>query len=98
MRWCPALGLSLLSSLPHTQVKEVLAVISLFYVEFIVGVCMLAVVTWLALFRMKEIKECWRTHVRIRYYFCLTLLGTAVNLTLGACGTAFTFTLADETK
>ncbi|CAM9211130.1 unnamed protein product, partial [Hapterophycus canaliculatus] len=62
---------------------------SLFHVEFIVGVCMLVMVVWLVLFRMKEIKECWKTHVRIRYYFGLTLLGTIVNLALGICGTIF---------
>lgn len=63
--------------------------ISLFLVEFIVGICMFFVVAWLLLFRMTETKECWKLHRRIRYYFCLTALGTAVNLTLGICGTAF---------
>eukprot|EP00903_Cladosiphon_okamuranus_P012700 g11874.t1 len=63
--------------------------VSLFLVEFIVGICMLFIVIWLVLFRMKEIKECWMLHRRIRYYFGLTVLGTAVNLALGICGTLF---------
>ncbi|CAM9229600.1 unnamed protein product [Scytosiphon promiscuus] len=62
---------------------------SLFHVEFIVGVCMFVMVVWLLLFRIKEIKECWTTYVRIRYYFGLTLLGMVVNLALGICGTIF---------
>lgn len=57
--------------------------------EFIVGVFMFVMVVWLLLFRTKAIKECWMTHVRIRYYFGLTLLGTVVNLALGVCGTIF---------
>lgn len=59
----------------------------MFYVEFFVGVSMLCIATWLLLCRMKEIRECWKLHVRIRYYFGLTLVGTAVNLGLGICGT-----------
>lgn len=50
---------------------------------------MLVIVTWLLLFRMKEIKECYRIHVRIRYYFGLTLIATAVNLAVGVCGTIY---------
>lgn len=61
----------------------------MFYVEFIVGICMLVTVVYLLLFRMKEMKEAWKVHVRIRYYFGLTLLGTVVNLALGICGTIF---------
>ncbi|CAM9423955.1 unnamed protein product, partial [Hapterophycus canaliculatus] len=60
---------------------------SMFHVEFVIGVCMFFTVAWLLLFRMKEIKECWMIHVRIRYYFGLTLLGTIGNLALGICGT-----------
>ncbi|CAM9229526.1 unnamed protein product [Scytosiphon promiscuus] len=60
--------------------------VSVFYVEFAVGVSMLAIVVWQLLFRRKEIRECWKIHVRIRYYFGLTLLGTVVNLALGICG------------
>ena len=48
---------------------------------------MLAVVAWLLLFRLKEVKECWKTHVRIRFYFILTLGATAVNLGVGIAGT-----------
>lgn len=48
---------------------------------------MLCIATWLLLCRMEEIRECWKLHVRIRYYFGLTLVGTAVNLGLGICGT-----------
>ena len=48
---------------------------------------MFTIVAWLLLFRLPEIKECWGLHSRIRYYFGLTLVGTAVNLALGICGT-----------
>ncbi|CAM9149866.1 unnamed protein product [Ectocarpus sp. 12 AP-2014] len=72
-------------------VKYDFVIMSIYIIEFIVGICMLVIVSWLLLFRMKEIKECWKIHSRIRYYFCLTLLGTAVNLGLGICGTAFVY-------
>lgn len=51
---------------------------------------MFFIVGWLLLFRLKEIKECWKIHVRIRYYFGLTIIGIAVNLGLGICGTIYT--------
>ena len=60
--------------------------VSYFWIEFFVGVCMFCIVSWLLVFRMKEVKECWQLHRRIRYYFGLTLVGTAVNLGVGACG------------
>lgn len=60
---------------------------SMFCVEFVVGICMLLIVAWLLLFRTNEIKECWKMHRRIRFYFILTAIGTAVNLALGICGT-----------
>jgi len=63
----------------------------MFFIEFIVGICMFVIVSWLLLFRMKEVKECWKLHARIRYYFGLTLIGTAVNLALGICGTLYVF-------
>ena len=47
---------------------------------------MLCIVAWLLVFRMKEIRERWRLHRRIQYYFSLTIIGTAVNLALGICG------------
>ncbi|CAN0129325.1 unnamed protein product [Ectocarpus sp. 4 AP-2014] len=65
------------------------AVISIYVIELFVGICMFGIVSWLLTFRMKEIKECWEAHIRIRYYLCLTLLGTAVNLGLGICGVVF---------
>ncbi|CAN0277721.1 unnamed protein product [Ectocarpus sp. 6 AP-2014] len=67
----------------------ILSVISRFFFEFIVGICMIGIVAWLLLFRMKEIKECWKVHTRIRYYFGLTLIATAVNLVLGIFGTVY---------
>lgn len=57
--------------------------------EFIAGIGMLFVVVWLLIFRSKEVKECWKLHARIRYYFGLTLVGTGTNLALGICGTLF---------
>ncbi|CAM9759379.1 unnamed protein product [Ectocarpus fasciculatus] len=63
--------------------------ISGFFLEFIVGTCMFAIVAWLLLFRTKEVMECWRLHARIRYYFCLTAIGIAVNLALGISGTIY---------
>ncbi|CAM9367049.1 unnamed protein product, partial [Hapterophycus canaliculatus] len=62
---------------------------SSFFIEFFVGVSMLVIVTWLLLFRVKEIKECYKIHTRIRYYFGLTLIATAVNLAVGVCGTIY---------
>lgn len=44
------------------------------------------IVAWLLLFRLREVKESWKTHARIRFYFLLTLVGIAVNLGLGICG------------
>ncbi|CAB1104991.1 unnamed protein product [Ectocarpus sp. CCAP 1310/34] len=63
--------------------------VSRFYLEFFVGICMFVIVAWLLLFRMTEIKECWKTHARIRYYFGLTLIATGVNLILGICGVIY---------
>ncbi|CAM9206947.1 unnamed protein product [Ectocarpus sp. 4 AP-2014] len=63
--------------------------VSRFFLEFIVGICMFVIVAWLLLFRMNEVKECWKVHARIRYYFGLTLIGTTVNLALGVCGTIY---------
>ena len=62
---------------------------SQFFLEFGVGICMLLIVSTLLVFRLKEIKECWKIHGRIRFYFGLTLVGTAVNLALGICGTIY---------
>ncbi|CAM9814346.1 unnamed protein product [Ectocarpus fasciculatus] len=64
-------------------------VVSIFLLEFLVGICMFAIVVWLLLFRMKEVKECWKIDTRIRYYICLTLSGTAVNVGVGICSTFF---------
>ncbi|CAN0194386.1 unnamed protein product [Ectocarpus sp. 12 AP-2014] len=63
--------------------------VSRFFLEFLVGICMFVIVAWLLLFRMNEVKECWKVHSRIRYYFGLTLIGTIVNLALGVCGTIY---------
>ena len=60
--------------------------VSYFSVELVVGICMFAIVAWLLLFRLNEIIECWKSHRRIRYYFGLTLVGTAVNLSVGIIG------------
>lgn len=64
-------------------------VISTFFLELAVGACMFLIVSWLLLFRLKEIKECWHLYTSIRFYFGLTLIGTAVNLALGLCGTFY---------
>ncbi|CAN0564654.1 unnamed protein product [Ectocarpus sp. 12 AP-2014] len=63
-----------------------------------VGIGMFVIVAWLLLFRMKEVKECWRIDARIRYYFCLTLLGTAVNIGIGICSTLFVIGDMDEPR
>lgn len=60
--------------------------VAFFIVEFVVGFCMLAIVAWLLLFRLKEVKECWKKQTRVRFYFVLTLVGIAVNLGIGICG------------
>ncbi|CAM9229216.1 unnamed protein product [Scytosiphon promiscuus] len=64
-------------------------VISTFFLELAVGAAMFLIVGWLLLFRLKEIKECWKLYTSIRFYFGLTLIGTAVNLALGICGTIY---------
>ena len=61
------------------------------YVEFFVGICMFFIVGWLLLFRMKEVKECWKTHALFRFYVGPTLVGTAVHLSIGASGTVNIF-------
>ena len=66
--------------------RDILDVL-IFIVQFFVGICMLCIVSWLVVFRMKEVKECWRRHRHIRHYFGLTIIGTFVNLSLGICGT-----------
>ncbi|CAM9954378.1 unnamed protein product [Ectocarpus fasciculatus] len=72
-------------------------VISTFFVECVVGVCMLGIVVWLLLLRAEQVKGCWKTHSRVRYYFCLTLLGTAVNVSLGICSVIFLSTDVSDT-
>lgn len=47
---------------------------------------MFFIVAWLLLFWLKEVKECFQIHTRIRFYFLLTLSGIAVNLGIGICG------------
>lgn len=47
---------------------------------------MFIIVAWLLLFRMNEVKACWKINARLRFYFMLTLVGTAVNLGIGICG------------
>ena len=48
--------------LPHKarQGSYDAVVVSIFLLEFIVGICMLVIVAWLLLFQMKEVKECRR--------------------------------------
>lgn len=72
------------------QLAENWMIISLFLVSFIVGIFMFTAMAWLMLFRMEDLKECWELHVGIlRYYVGLTVIGAAVNLTLGICGTLY---------
>ncbi|CAM9868191.1 unnamed protein product [Ectocarpus fasciculatus] len=52
---------------------------------------MFVVVSWLVAFRMQEIKECWKIHARIRYYFILTAIGIAINLAIGISGISYVF-------
>eukprot|EP00752_Nemacystus_decipiens_P002665 g2493.t1 len=60
--------------------------VSFFYVEFFVGICMFFIVAWLMLFWLEEVKECWKIHPRVRFYFLLTLSGIFINLGVGVCG------------
>ncbi|CAN0343088.1 unnamed protein product, partial [Ectocarpus sp. 12 AP-2014] len=68
--------------LPHTtpQGSYDALVVSIFFFGFMVGICTFVIVAWLLLFRMKEVRECWRIVARIPYCICLTLLGTAVDV------------------
>lgn len=77
------------SHFPAMQVAHNWIVVSGFFIEFFVGICMLVIVVWLLIFRRTEIKESWKMHARIRYYFGLTLIATGVNLALGICGTIY---------
>lgn len=85
----------MLLSLSLLQAEDNWNFVSMFFVEFFVGVSMLVVVILLLAFRFKEIKECWEVHIRIRFYFGLTVIATVVNLALGICGTVY---VAQETK
>ena len=69
------------------QIHDDFIQLSYFLVEFLVGICMFVIVNWLLILRMTELQACWRTHARIRYYSGLTIVGTAVNLGIGICGT-----------
>ena len=71
----------------HEQARRDALNVLTFVVEFVVGVLMACIVTWLLALRMKEIKVCWKLHRQIRYYMGLTIIGTAVNLGLGISGT-----------
>ena len=76
-----------LSPLLNAQKEFAIILAGHFYVEFFVGVCMFLIVAWLLIFRMTEVRECWKIHARIRFYFGLTLVGIAVNLGIGISGT-----------
>lgn len=62
---------------------------SFFFVQFFAGICIFFIVAWLIAYRLEEAVQCWKIHARIRYYFGLTALATAVNLGIGICGTLF---------
>eukprot|EP00903_Cladosiphon_okamuranus_P012698 g11873.t1 len=78
-------GTTLWVSSHDAERYEILTVLS-YIVELFVGACMLLIVILLALFWVRETKKCWMLHRRSRYYFILTISGTAVNLGLGICG------------
>lgn len=72
-----------------TQTKADWIDVSFFFVGFVAGVFMLAISAWLVLFCMKELRDCWKVHSRIRYYFILTLIGAVVNLAVGISGMVY---------
>lgn len=47
---------------------------------------MFVIVTMLLVFRLPELRECWKIHRRIRFYFGLTVIAIAVNLAVGVGG------------
>lgn len=50
---------------------------------------MLVVVSLLLVFRWRELKECWKIHRRIRFYFGLTVIAIVVDLALGVGGVVY---------
>lgn len=47
---------------------------------------MLIIVVMLLVFRLPELRECWKIHRRIRFYFGLTVIAITVNLAVGIGG------------
>lgn len=76
----------------YTQAVNDWITVSQFFMEFIIGICMFIVVGFLLIFRHKEVKECAKVHLRIRFYFGLTFIATFSNLALGICGTIYVIT------
>lgn len=68
---------------------------SSFLVDFIAGVYEFAIVAWLLTFRMKEFKDSWKAHARIRHYFGLTLTAVVIYFTLGVTGLVFIKSASD---
>ncbi|CAN0396215.1 unnamed protein product [Ectocarpus fasciculatus] len=64
-------------------------IVSIFPLEFMVDICVFAIVAWLLLFQTKEVTECWTIDTRTRGYYCLSLFGTAVNVSIAICSTVF---------
>lgn len=54
--------------------------------ELISGVVMMTIVAGLLVFRLPELRQCWMTHRRIKFYLCLSCTAIAVNLIVGAGG------------
>lgn len=55
----------------------------------VAGVFMSIIVGTLFVFRLPELRACWKVHRRMKYYFGLTAIGIVVNLTMGIGGVLF---------
>lgn len=61
----------------------------MFFVEITMGIIMFVMVLLLLIFRMPELKQCWQVHLRIKFYFVLTIIAIVVNLAVGVGGLLF---------
>lgn len=63
-----------------------------FYMEFATGITMMVAVALLLAFRMPELRQSWRLHRRVRFYFGLTIIAIVTSVAQGICGTIFIVT------
>lgn len=62
---------------------------SAFVFELFVAIVMLFIVGVLVVFRLPELKQCWKVHRRVKFYFCLTVIAIVVDLCIAIGGILF---------